>query len=75
MKPSNKKLTERQFNEILAKETNPKERKKMLRERCRTDLGYFAKHFFPQLCRLPWSKLHTYLFASSKESVGEFRLG
>lgn len=32
------------------------------RERSRTDLRFFARHYFPHHCRLPWSPLHEYLF-------------
>lgn len=62
----------------LWKNAPPEERAKILRERCRHDLTLFASYYFPDLCRLPWSMLHQYVFkrrAAKTEALPPKRRG
>lgn len=52
----------------------PTAREHAIRIRCRRDLQRFAREYFPEVCRLPFSRMHEYLFARRMEKTRQ-RLG
>ncbi|GAB4314675.1 MAG: hypothetical protein Kow0059_06570 [Candidatus Sumerlaeia bacterium] len=57
------------FVSFLSSIHDPEARRELLRRRCRRDVALFAVHFFPHLCRLPFSRLHRDVLRRYRDAI------